>query len=595
MEINSSLSFNFNSFRKYPLIFFLFLSNEALSGGQTPSQALPEILNEPVKQNSFRFDKENQVLPNSDGLKFKQQPQAEIVIIAKTLFILAPEELQNKVDFSKYEKLIVGKPNKVANFYAIANEMTKEFKKLGFPLVRVIVPKQELQPDQATLFLKVIDGFIEKVDLSKVPKLQTLRTYAYLKPIIKKRAITESILERQLVLAGNSAGLTLKSGFAQGIQEGGAVLVIEAEHKLLSGGITFNNSQSEELGRQLGQAIITGNSSLGLGETFSFIGLARPTIKGMKGTGNSVTIRGGGMAINLPIGSKGVSTDVSYIESMTRPGGDLASLGIESNNKSASLSVSYPIVLRTNKSWVAKVGFDWSDEIQQTNLSGEDEQLSHDRLTSLRLGLNYTGCNSNGGCTSFDGQISRGLDIASRSASEVGLGTPLSRTSGTSTFNHAQINFSHNASVLENYSLRLSGGGQYTEDGLLNSEQSTIIGPEKVSAFTSGSISGDKTWYARCQLNKSVNLSNKLTFSPYLYSAMGVAYLNKATATENKQTAAKSIGVGLEFLGEDNYFFDKNITGKIEYSKNWATKKLEDLSDIRLNKQHLFVSLAMNF
>ena len=37
------------------------------------------------------------------------------------------------------------------------------------------------------------------------------------------------------------------------------------------------------------------------------------------------------------------------------------------------------------------------------------------------------------------------------------------------------------------------------------------------------------------------------------------------------------------------------ISGKIEYSKNWATKKLEDLSDIRLNNQHLFVSLATNF
>ena len=163
-------------------------------------------------------------------MNFSQQPVAEIEITANTLVILAPEELQNKINFSKYQNLIVGKPNKVLDFYNIANEITKEYRNSGFPLVRVIVPKQELKPDQATLFLKVIDGFIEKVDLSKVPSLQMLRTYAYLKPIIKKKTITDNLLERQLVLAGNSAGLTLKSGFTKGADEGGAVLVVEAEH-----------------------------------------------------------------------------------------------------------------------------------------------------------------------------------------------------------------------------------------------------------------------------------------------------------------------------------------------------------------------------
>jgi len=45
----------------------------------------------------------------------------------------------------------------------------------------------------------------------------------------------------------------------------------------------------------------------------------------------------------------------------------------------------------------------------------------------------------------------------------------------------------------------------------------------------------------------------------------------------------------------DKYFFDKSISAKAEYSKNWATGVLEDVSDVRLNKQHLLVSLAMTF
>ena len=83
--------------------------------------------------------------------------------------------------------------------------------------------------------------------------------------------------------------------------------------------------------------------------------------------------------------------------------------------------------------------------------------------------------------------------------------------------------------------------------------------------------------------------------TPYIYGAAGVAYTLTPTAAENRATAAKSIGVGLKVNSEDNYFFDKNVSAKIEYSKNWATGVLEDVSDVRLNKQHLLVNLAMTF
>ena len=83
-------------------------------------------------------------------------------------------------------------------------------------------------------------------------------------------------------------------------------------------------------------------------------GLARPTIKGMKGTGNSVTIRGGGLSFSYPLGDNGLITNLSYSESMTRPGGDIASLGIESNMKSGSLGVTYPLKLSTNSSWTLR-------------------------------------------------------------------------------------------------------------------------------------------------------------------------------------------------------------------------------------------------
>ena len=61
--------------------------------------------------------------------------------------------------------------------------------------------------------------------------------------------------------------------------------------------------QSDQLGRQQGQANTNINSALGLGETISLFGLARPTIKGMAGTGHDVPIRAGGVSVSVPIGN----------------------------------------------------------------------------------------------------------------------------------------------------------------------------------------------------------------------------------------------------------------------------------------------------
>ena len=123
---------------------------------------------------------------------------------------------------------------------------------------------------------------------------------------------------------------------------------------------------------------------------------------------------------------------------MTRPGGDIASLGIESNMKSGSLGLTYPLKLTADSSWTLRGNISWTDELQQTNTTGIDQVLSHDRLTSLRLGLSYYGCPR--GCFYFDTEVSRGIDIASRSASEA-TDIPLSRTSGTSQYHHLRVNF----------------------------------------------------------------------------------------------------------------------------------------------------------
>lgn len=560
---------------------------------RTPSQALPKMFQQPSSADYYEMKRQDAIIPRIPEIEIKQQENIGITITPETLIILAPIELQKIISVDKYQKMIIGMEQSISDLYNIALEIEKDFNEKGYPLVRVILPTQELEPTQATLFFKVIDGYIEQLDLSKVPTLQFRRIYSYLKPLIKQKSIKFSDIERQLLLAGNTAGLTLTSTLAAGVNEGGTVLVVEAEHRLINGGITFDNTQSEELGRQQGQIRAVINSPIGLGETVSMFGLARPTLKGMKGTGMDVPIRAGGVAISVPIGNNGLTTGISYMESMTRPGGDAADLGLEANMKAATATLSYPLVYKRDKAVFFRGTLGWSDEVQQTNISGEDQDLSHDRITSLRLGVSLNRCIT--GCLGIDFQFSRGIDIAARSAGDVGKGTPLSRSSGKNNFSHFKLDTTYVVALDKNLEFNVYTGGQLSLDDLLNSEQSGITGPNKLSGFTSGSIAGDENWYFRGQLNYKKRLNNKLNLTPYVYGASGVSYTLTPTASENRATSAKSIGLGVKVDGVDNYFLDKDISAKVEYSKNWATGVIEDVSDVRLNKQHLLVNLAMNF
>ena len=481
----------------------------------------------------------------------------------------------------------------IQNLYDLAIRIEREFNSKGYPLVRAFLPTQELEPEQATVFIKVVDGFIEKLDLSKVPVSQIFRTYRYLRPLLKKKGLKLSEIERKLLLAGNIAGLSLASTLLPGVEEGGTVLAIEAKHQLVSGGVTFDNTQSEELGRQQGQIRAVVNSAFGLGESISMFGLSRPTLKGMKGSGLDVPIRAGGIAASIPIGDNGLTAGVSYMESMTRPGGDASSLALEANMKSASGTISYPLYYERDTAVFMRASVNWTDEIQHTNLSGEDEDLSHDRVTTFRFGTSINKCAY--GCLGVDFQFSRGIDLAARSQSDTGNGTPLSRSAGKNNFTHFALNTNYRFSPIDNYEVKFTSGGQYALNDLLNSEQSTITGINKLSGFTSGSISGDESWYVRGQVNRNHYLTNEIKVSPYIYGAAGVAYTLTPTAVENRATVAKSVGLGMELSGADKYFFNKRISARVEYSKNWATGKLEDLSDVRLNKQHLLVSMAMTF
>lgn len=581
---------------KFLLVFLIaiFIASDCFSLPRTPSQAFPDMFRKPPGSDFDYFKRKQTDIPAVPETTQDIELEDEVIITPSSIIILTPQELQNVIDVKKFENIALQRNFNTQGLYDLAFQIEQEFSQKGYPLVRVTLPIQELEPENATIFFKIIDGFIEKIDLSKVPKNQRLRTFAYLKQIIKKKSLKLSNLERQLLLASNSSGTTLTTSLIAGNEEGGTILLVEGKHKLLSGGVTIDNSQNKELGRKQGQLRASLHSPLGLGETITAYGLAKASNDGIFGSGYNVPIRAGGVAISLPLASNGLNLGTTYTESMTRPGEDVESLGLEANMKSASINVSYPVIYKRDVALLSRASINWIDEIQHTNAGGTDEEISHDRITSVKAGVGLNRCTEY--CLSLDAEITKGLEIGSRSRKDVGLGTPLSRDAADVNFSHLRVSAKYEGIFFDNYNLSINSGGQYSFSGsLLNSEQMGVAGENRLSGIASGGISGDEAWYIRTQASKKIQLSNNLGVSPYVYAATGISYLSDPSSAERKSTSARATGVGLEFGGTDDLLVEKSVTGKFEFSKNWASSNLEKTHDTRFSNNQMFLKLSMNF
>ena len=158
----------------------LLFSSQLNAGSTSPSQTVPKVLEEIEKDKIKNLGNQN-FLNGLGNTGAKQADLEQISVLVSSIVIIASKELQNVIKFDKYKKELIGKLKSITDLNLIAREMSKDFQSQGLPLVRVILPKQELKPKGATVFFKVIDGFVEKIDLQKVPRMQRKAIFRYLR------------------------------------------------------------------------------------------------------------------------------------------------------------------------------------------------------------------------------------------------------------------------------------------------------------------------------------------------------------------------------------------------------------------------------
>ncbi|MBT9371276.1 ShlB/FhaC/HecB family hemolysin secretion/activation protein [Rhizobium sp. CSW-27] len=484
------------------------------------------------------------------------------------------------------EARLKGKRVSGADLFVIAQDLETAYVRAGFLLARVSLPPQTLK-DGMPLKLVVTDGYVAAIDVSALPEAVRGRVASILKPLEGRSGLKKAELERRMLLAGDTPGLSLRSTLRAGGAPGATIIVIEGAYAPVSGTIDLDNSLSKEMGRYSLNLGVDVNGVLGLGET-TYVRLSGyPGAGDQSIFGDDPRNRQIVAGFTLPLGTDGVWLNVEGVDSKTHPTSDLGYTMVDDYQR-LSTRLGYGWLRSRSANASTLIGLDVANESQKIDFAGTRSDFSEDRLRVLRLTQTGDIILDDGSRLSGNGVFSVGLDALGARQATAAL--PLSRDGAEPDFRKFELSLSYAQGFAgDRVQLSVAARAQTSfGDPLAASEQMSITGMDWVSGFNSGEIQADAGAVMRTELAFPVALPALELYpglgsvvSPYLFAAGGIARLEKASAVEDEITRAGAFGAGMR-LALSEKASPRSSTLSLEYAHGTASgRKTEDRFNLR--------------
>lgn len=524
----------------------LLLCGSALA--QTASQVTPPTFQPPLQRGGGGFDLPETSGPTAPSGAEKLNVKLSRVVIEGGLPALATDE-------ARISESLSGRTVTAADLFAAAGELERAYAVAGYGLVRVILPAQRLK-DGAVLRIVVIDGFLERIDTSSLSPTIRDRVARVLAPLAGQKGLTNTVIERQLLLAGDTPGTALRSTLSKGSKAGASVLTIEARYRPLSGSLTLDNTLSRQLGRYNAGLGVEFNSLLGLGEIFYLRASGAPRFDREHGFSSdrprNRSLAGG---VTFPLGIDGLTLNLEATASRTLPEAGIGGLALMSDFKRYSARLAYPLIRSRDLTLNLTGAFDAQNEdLSIANLGGFP--ISKDRLRILRAGTDFSWYVAGDALLTAGVTASFGIDgLGARDAAQAkASNTPLSRQGADAEFQKIEVSAGYRQPVAEHLTLDFRAKAQ-TSFGqpLLNSEQIGLASLGGLSTFPSGTMQGDDGFVLRAEaqfpfVTSLPSVANTaVIISPYLFGAYGGVRLHQPTVLEVAWAQGAAYGLGLRF------------------------------------------------
>lgn len=482
---------------------------------------------------------------------------------------------------------LIGKRISVAQLFDFADKLQQAYVNAGYPLARIVTLPQEIGK-QARVKLKVIDGFVERMDVDALPAAARSRVLAVLTPLLRKPHLTQKDLERQLLIAGDTPGLVLNATFGAGKEIGGSLLILTGRYRPVSATLYIDDALPKSFRTWQAVSSFSFNSLLGYGEQLSVSAAgypnedyftAHPTRRYLSAT------------LAVPIGIDGLKAEFGATNARTTPHVEpiLATQGLLDR---AYGKLSFDAIKRRDSALTFSARFDATDERIDTLALTPALPISLDRTRVLRGGAEGLWRWREAGLTlTYGANISQGLDaFGARTADRANPLLPLSRLGADAVFNkldgHAEI--LHNLPEDFFWSLAASGQTSFNQP-MLTSEQFDITGARALSGFTSGALPGDRGWVVRGEFGRAFPAFNAMVITPYIFGAIGERTLENPTILEFRRLTAKNYGLGTRFNIAALNAYTPEAYGFVE----WSRREVE--VNPRLNGDRIFTGIVLRY
>jgi hemolysin activation/secretion protein len=502
-----------------------------------PSRVTPETLRPPVPSAP-------DVLPPSGGAPLQAPAGAERLsfIVGRVAIKGTFPELENET--RALVRTVEGHRVTVVQVYEFANALEQAYARAGYILVRVTVPPQKLN-DSGALRIVIVDGFVEKVEVDNVPDRVRALVSARMASLIGRRHIKLDEIERRLLTAGDVPGLRLKSTLARGKAIGGALLVLEGTHRLVTATATIDNRLPSSLGTWSYGTSVALNSAFGFGEQFYASAQSSGDPALILDSTSPLRVLGAGAV--LPLGTDGWILNPEYTNShsQTLPvSGGLVSIG---QFERFALRTSYPLIRTRTNVLSLSAAFEFIQQTVVLPLFSTD--LNKDLYGVLRIGAAYeTGLPWWGAALQTSATFSQGTG-GRDSADALASGIPLSRQGAGPFFSKATFDARVTQPLPNEFRMDFIGRAQTSfGNPLLVSEQFSLDGPQAVSAYPSGTLNVDEGGTLRVELSRSfvpIGTAVPVILSPYSFGSFGVGRLVEPTILELAVVRGGAVGAGV--------------------------------------------------
>jgi hemolysin activation/secretion protein len=437
----------------------------------------------------------------------------------------------------------------VARIFEFADQLQQIYVRAGYPLVRVVILPQAFA-GSARIKLRVIDGFIERMDLSAIGAPVRARVAAVLAPLLDKRHLKQSELERQLLLAGEEPGLILNATFAAGKDVGGSVLVLTGRYRPVSASVYVDDAMPTSFGTTQVVTTLAENGLLGLGEQFLVSVAGDPEQDFFTQLPNRRYLSA---TYTMPLGIDGWKVELFATDGRTTPfvPAIAATFGVFDQEH---IKLIYEAIKGRDAELAFHAMFEPTNESLESIAFNPPIPISLDQVRPVRAGFDGIWRQRTAGLTvNYGAEISQGLNaFGARTAADAAQSTiPLSQQGADAVFTKVTGHLEINQALPSDFFAALKAYGQDAFDHpLLLSEQYDIDGANMLSGFTTGEFFGDSAWVVRGELGRAFSVAFNpatLVVTPYVFAASGERDIFQPTAAEIGSVHVSNYGIGTRF------------------------------------------------